>query len=368
MRILLQGLQAGNRSGTGRYTIELARALAKLEEGPELVCLWPDDLAEPIPGGRVEVIRRRSGFTSRFLCEQVNASRLARNLGADLVHFPASVAGATGNTPMVVTVHDVCYKSHPEWFPYTRVLYYDAFMGAGIRRAARVIADSKRTAEDINRFYGIPESRIDVIPLGVEACFSPADAEMRRRLRERYSLPATFFLFLGTLEPRKNLAGILEAWSRMSTTMPDLVIAGRTGWKTDLKRLVSGHLDERRLHCLGHVPQELLPALYSEAIAFVWPSLMEGFGLPLLEAMACGTPVITSDSMKEVAGDGALYVDPLDAQAIFRAMTDLSENEQLCRMLREQGRNHAAKYRWESTAELTCRTYERAFLDSGRSS
>lgn len=368
MRVLLQGLQAGNRSGTGRYTSELVRAFAGLAEGPEVVCLWPRELAAPAQGERLELVRRRSGFAYRFYHERLAVFRLAGKFKADLIHFPATVAAPSGQAPVIVTVHDLCYKTHPEWFPRTRVFYYTAFADAGIRRAARIIADSHATAADIRHFYGIPESRIDVIPLGVDACFQPADDDARKGLRERYDLPESFFLFLGTLEPRKNLPRILEAWMRAGPSVPDLVLAGRAGWKVDLERLVGGGLDARRLHCLGHVPQELLPALYSEAQAFVWPSLMEGFGLPPLEAMACGAPVITSNtsSMAEVAGNAALTVDPLNVRQLSDAMTALAEDERLRQSLREAGLDRAADFTWKRTAELTMLAYEHACRDNGR--
>lgn len=368
MRVLFQGLQAGNRSGTGRYISELVRAFVGLAEGPEVVCLWPRELSAPAQGERLELLRSRPDFAYRFYHEHLAVSRFARKYRADLVHFPANVAAPSGKAPMIVTVHDLCYKTHPEWFPRTRVLYYTAFADAGIRQAAWVIADSHATAADIRHFYGIPESRIDVIPLGVDACFRPADGEARKVLREKYALPESFFLFLGTLEPRKNLPSILEAWMRAGKSVPDLVLAGRVGWKVDLERLAGGRLDSHRLHCLGHVPQELLPALYSEAQAFVWPSLMEGFGLPPLEAMACGTPVITSNtsSMAEVAGNAALTVDPLNVRQLSEAMVALAEDERLRQSLREAGLDRAADFSWKRTAELTLSAYERVCLENGR--
>lgn len=368
MRVLYHGLQADNRSGTGRYTIELVKALATLENAPHLTCLWPDALEVPITGKNIDWVRCPGGFIRRFCREQWGTARLAKQYGADVVHFPASVAASAGTVPMVVTVHDLCYRTHPEWFSHSRALYYRAFVGRGIRSAAHIIVDSQATAADVKRFHGIPESRIDVVPLGVDACFQPAGTEARERVRREYGLPGSYVLFVGTLEPRKNLARLLEAWTLLGDTVPDLVIAGRVGWKTDLERLVpsEGRM-RRKLHCLGHVPQDLLPALYSEAVAFVWPSLMEGFGLPPLEAMACGAPVITSNtsSMPEVVGNAAITVDPYDVHAIAEAMQRIATDEALRLSLREAGRGRAANFTWERTAQMTRAAYERAVVDKG---
>ena len=368
MRVLYHGLQAANRSGTGRYTVELMKALATLEGAPQLTCLWPDAIEVPLTNKNVDWVRCRGGFLRRFCREQWGSGHMAKQYGADVVHFPASVAASAGTVPMVVTVHDLCYRTHPEWFSHSRALYYRAFVGRGIHSAARIIADSRATAEDVMRFHRIPESRIDVVPLGVDARFQPAGAEARERVRREYGLPEMYLLFVGTLEPRKNLSRVLEAWTLLGDTIPDLVIAGRVGWKTDLERLVpeEGRM-RRKLHCLGHVAQDLLPALYSEATAFVWPSLMEGFGLPPLEAMACGTPVITSNtsSMPEVVGDAAITVDPCDVHALAEAMRSVAEDEGLRLSLRETGRARAAIFTWERTAAMTRAAYERAVLDNG---
>ena len=362
MRVLFQGLLAGNRSGTGRYSVELVHNLARLEDGPEMVCLWPDGSTAPKADEKIQIIPCRPGFINRFYREQISPSKGAKKYGAALIHYPASVAGTSRFCPGVVTVHDLCYKVHPEWFPTSRVLYYNFFMDRGIRRAARVIADSQATAEDIRHFYKIPESRIDVVPLGGVVSFHPITVKDLNVLLAAYTLPETFFLFVGTLEPRKNLLRLLEAWARADTAVPDLVVAGRVGWKVDPEKLIGRSLDHQRVHFLDHVPQALLPALYSEAVAFVWPSLMEGFGLPLVEAMACGTPVITSyiSAMKEVVGDAALTVAPHDIAALAEAMVALAEEDGLRYSLQQAGRKRAAAFSWQRTAALTWSAYQKA--------
>ncbi len=363
MRVLIFGLQSGNRSGTGRYTIELVKALATLEDAPEMVCLWPREEATPTSADTIDFIRCPSNFISRFYQEQWAGRRLEKKYGADVIHFPASIAASRGDAPRVVTVHDLCYKSHPEWFSRTRVLYYNAFLGWGIYRATRILADSRATADDIQKYYKIPESRIDIIPLGVDTCFHPVDKTFRNRVREQYHLPETFFLFIGTLEPRKNLIRVVEAWSLLGEGYPDLVIAGRLGWKTDLGHFIRKDSSIRRIHLLGHVPQKWLPALYSAATVFVWPSLMEGFGLPPLEAMACGTPVLTSTRLPYISKSNAVVVDPLSVEQLTAAMQRLADNSELRDSLRISGLEKAASFTWKRTAELTRAAYERARQD-----
>jgi len=277
-----------------------------------------------------------------------------------VVHFTASVGAVTGVTPTVVTVHDLCYKLHPEWFPRPRILYYNTFIGAGIRHASHIITDSQASADDLKRFYDIPASRIHIIPLGVDDRFRPADEAQCRLVRKQLGLPEFYFLFVGTLEPRKNLPVVLKAWSLLGDSSPDLVIAGRSGWKMDVEKFIleKGYRKER-IHCPGHVSPELLPALYSGATAFIWPSLMEGFGLPLLEAMACGAPVVTSNisSMPEVVGDAALTVRPTDVSALAEAMGCLAANEQVRDHMRAAGIKRAALFTWQRTAKMTAGVY-----------
>ena len=368
MRVLFHALQAGNRSGTGRYIVELIKAMAALENGPELVCLWPKKVPVPARCPQVEWVQCFSNFAGRFFREQWDTGRLVQKYGVDMVHFPASVATFKTDAPQVVTVHDLCFKSHPEWFPRARVLYYNTFIGPGIRSAARVLADSRATAEDIKRFYPIPASRIDIVPLGVDACFRPVAERECEQVRNVYGLPESFFLFVGTLEPRKNLPRVLEAWTMFEESFPDLVIAGRAGWKLNLKSYIkdNGYAD-RRIHCLDHVPADYLPALYSGAKALVWPSLMEGFGLPPLEAMACGTPVITSNtsSMPEVVGNAALMVEPTDVKALAMAMKRLVSDNPLCGKLRLAGFKRVETFSWQRSAEMTVETYKKVCRDIG---
>lgn len=360
MRVLINGLLAGNRSGTGRYIIELTRALLKLREENEFYFLWPSDFAVPDAMEKDYFIPVFSSPISRFMSEQSGLLMHSRKVCAELLHYPASIGPVIARLPVTLTVHDLCYFSHPEWFSFSRSMYYRCFMGPGIRRADRIIADSQATADDIIHYMKISEDRVHVVHLGVDSCFAPAEPSEYRRIREQHRLPEEFFLFVGTLEPRKNLSRIIAAWSKIADSAPDLVIAGRVGWKVSSNALASCPSNlAGRIHCIGHVAQPDLAALYSAATALIWPSLMEGFGLPPLEAMACGVPVLTSNqsSLPEVVGQAALLVNPFSVDAIAEGMEALHCDPALRQRLRKAGIEQAARFTWEAAALKTIQVY-----------
>jgi glycosyltransferase involved in cell wall biosynthesis len=234
------------------------------------------------------------------------------------------------------------------------------------RTAARIIADSTATADDLINLLGVSAARIDVIPLGVSEAYTPQSAAQQKAVREKYSLPEAFFLFVGTLEPRKNVIRIIQGWAgRAQAAKLPLVIAGRDGWKVGpIHQAANQYNDTGKIHFPGFIAEEDLPALLSAAKMLVWPSLWEGFGLLPLESMACGTPVVTSNSssLPEVVGDAALTVDPYDADAIGEAMLRLASDEKLYKNLRERGLSRAKEFTWKRTAELTCDAYRRAMI------
>jgi glycosyltransferase involved in cell wall biosynthesis len=359
MRVLINGLQAGNRSGTGRYTVELARALAVRPEIEELTLVWPESAPAP-EGPRVRIIRRDDRMLQRVFFDHIGLSALCTRVGADIVHYPANFGPASGARNLVVTVHDLSFLKHPEWFRPDRAWYYRMAIRRTVGLAARLIADSQATADDLNALLGVPAGRIEVIPLGVSAEFQPSSADIRDKVRRAYGLPERFFLYVGTLEPRKNLPRLVEAWSRVADGAPDLVIAGRAGWKNRaLDAAIARSAHRARIHRPGFVAQADLPALLSAADAFVWPSLFEGFGLPPLEAMACGAPVLTSNvsCLPEVVGDAALMVDPADTGAIADGLQRLATDAALRSELRKKGAARAQAFTWERTARLTVQSY-----------
>ncbi|MCX6026985.1 MAG: glycosyltransferase family 1 protein [Chloroflexi bacterium] len=222
---------------------------------------------------------------------------------------------------------------------------------------------SESTRDDLQRITHVPESRVHMVPYGVSPSFRPVHApHLRRAVAERYGLPSEFLLYVGNLEPRKNLPRLLEAYARLPgrQVVPPLVLAGTRGWKDAPLRETMERLNlGRRVVFPGYIPQEDLPAVYSMAAAFVYPSLYEGFGLPVLEAMACGTPVITSNvsSMPEVAGDAALLVSPNDVEGLTRALDRVLGEPDLRAELSRRGLARARQFTWRRAAESTLAVY-----------
>ncbi len=361
MRVLINGLQSGNRSGTGRYVKALCHALPQAAPDLETLLVWPSDQPHPETHGNTTMIGRSSRPVSRFLFDHCSVRILAQREAVDVLHYPASTGCLFPPRPMVQTVHDLCFIRHPEWFPASKIIYYRLFIGPTARKADLVLADSQSTAADIRALLLIPGHRIRVIPLGVGAEFYPRPEEERRAAREKYGLHEPFFLFVGTLEPRKNLVRLIQAWDKAyDSGLPHLVIAGRQGWKADpIFAAIRQIRNTDALHLPGFVPEEDLPALLSAAQAFLWPSLMEGFGLPPLEAMACGTPVLTSNvsSIPEVTGHAAMLVDPTSQDQLSQAMVALAHDHRLCSALAETGQRQAALFSWDKTAQLTAAAY-----------
>ncbi len=306
----------------------------------------------------------------RIVWEQTRLAARARQL--DLLHGLAFVAPVAARCPTVITVHDLSFLRFPDAFrPFNRA-YLSLFTKLSTRRAARVIAVSESTRQDVIAFCGVPAERVVVVPNGVDAVFCPAEPAEIARFRAQKGLPERFILFLGTLEPRKNLVRLLEAyaqWRRTADQTVKLVLAGGKGWYYDtiFARVAElGLVDD--VFFPGYVPVEELPWWYRAAELFVYPSLFEGFGLPVLEAMACGTPVITAraSSLPEVAGDAAVLVDPKRSDELAAAMNDLLNDRIQRAALRAAGLARAAHFSWAHTATATAEVYRDVLAVSGR--
>jgi len=265
----------------------------------------------------------------------------------------------------VVTIHDISFALHPELFTPAERLVFSRLIPASARRAGAVITDSEHSRRDIIGRWGLSPSKVVVIPLAPASSFRPMDRDgAAERLRARFGLPERFILNAGRLQPRKNLGRLVRAYGRArkegGVAIP-LVIAGRKKYKyEDVEKAISSTGLGESVIMPGPVPDEDLPALYSAAEVFVFPSLYEGFGLPPLEAMACGTPVVASNaaSLPEVLGDAALLFDPLDEEAMTGAMVRALTDPDLRESLRARGLARASQFTWERTARETLNVYE----------
>jgi glycosyltransferase involved in cell wall biosynthesis len=328
-------------AGIGTYTREI---LAALGGRARFTVYGPGN--RPIPGPR---------FAGRHLLWP----RRIRHLAPDLFFGPAGQLplGSVG-CPSVLTIHDLAIYIRPEWFPSGQPLSTRLVVPRSIERATRLIADSRSTAADIAELFDQRMEEIAVIHLGVSAAFHPLPVASLAAVRRRLDLPERFILFVGAIEPRKNLRTLLDAWAAVPDR-PDLVIAGGWGWKYEpireqIERLGTG------IHLLGPVDHADLPALYNLATALAHPAYYEGFGLTPLESMACGTPVVSSNaaSLPEVVGDAAVVVAPTDVDGWTDALDRVLHDPGLASDLRRRGIIRAAEFTWEKAASKTWRILE----------
>ena len=278
----------------------------------------------------------------------------------DLLHGPDFLVPHRRRYAAVVTIHDLAFIRYPAILtPESRRHY--AQVARILPTVERVICDSAHTAADAEALLGVPRQRLRVVHLAPVLGALPTPADVAA-VRMRYRLPPSFLLYLGTLEPRKNLLTLLRAFARLPTSVP-LVLAGPRGWLDEPVLAAAARLGER-VRLLGPIPPADVPALYAAAVAFVFPSLYEGFGLPPLEAMALGTPVVAArtSSLPEVLGDAALFVPPLDEEAWTEALRRLLDDAVLRAELQRRGQAQAARYSWERTARATLAVY-REVLD-----
>jgi len=304
----------------------------------------------------------------RILWEQLVQPLALVREGIDLLHALAFVSPLLSPCPVVVTVYDLSFVLLPHSFPKVKRLYLSLFTPLSVKRARRIIAVSRNTRNDLMRLWNISPEKIDVIYCGVDSSLRPLEREKVSRFRRERGLPERFILYLGTLEPRKNLVRLLEAYARLpAESRPHLVMAGAKGWGYEA---IGARVEELGLEGQvlfpGYIPQEEKALWYNAAEILVYPSLYEGFGLPPLEAMACGTPVVAScrASLPEVVGEAGVLVDPLDTEAMAQAMHDLLEDQTWRESLRDKGLKRARQFSWEKAARETVRVYRRALRES----
>ncbi len=302
----------------------------------------------------------------RIPWEQALAPLLLRRSGASLFHGTLNVIPMSCPVPGVVTVHDLAFIRFPYTFRSYNRTYLDLATRASVRRAARVCAVSEHTRREVIGLLGVPPERVVVTPNAARAHFQVPDPAAVDAFRQRKGLPNEFILYVGTLEPRKNLITLLEAYSRIAAdTRAPLIVGGGKGWlyQPVFERLEALNLRDR-VQFVGYLDEEELPLWYAAASVFVFPSLYEGFGMPPLEAMSCGTPVVTSNasSLPEVVADAGLMVAPHDAEGLAAAVLRVLTSADLRAELRERGLQRARHFSWRTTAERTLQVYQQVGL------
>ncbi len=392
MSIILDARTANDHfPGIGRYVVNLSQALTKIAPDVGLTLLH-DPSAAATRLTLPDLPRIACAASPFSIQQQWIVPGILRRARARLYHSPYYLMPYLPGVPSLVTSYDLIPLFYPEYYAATQRLIYRLAHILALRTARVILAISQATQSDLVRAFHVDPRRVHVTPLAADATFAPRSAAQIAAARSKYALPEQYALYLGINKPHKNLPRLVEAWrlSKINFKISNikLVIAGQ--WderypearqlakETGLAACRRGSLAPRGRRAQGPMLQGLsdrlldqiifagpveetdLPALYSGATLFVFPSLYEGFGLPVLEAMACGTPVVCSNtsSLPEVAGDAALQVNPLDVDALAEAIGRALINDELRRNLREKGLAQAARFSWEQTARKTQSAYE----------
>lgn len=356
------------RAGLGRYAEDIARALSSVDPGQYALFYNRERGIHPLPGlthlpARTVALGYKPWRMAVWLGQlsRVGFDRLLPNV--ELLHATEHLLLPLRSAPTVLTVHDLIFRHLPAHHKRLNRWYLNLAMPLYCRRASHVITISEHTKRDLVAAYGLAPGKITVVHEAASTSFRPQSSEAISTARSRYGLPERYLLFVGTVEPRKNLGRLLSAFEtiRSKGLADGLVIVGQRGWLYDA---FFAQLEESPARdgviLPGYVPDEDLPALYGGALALVFPSVYEGFGLPVLEAMGCGVPVATSNtsSLPEIGGDAARYFDPLDVASISATLCRLLGDAELQDEMRTRGLARAAAFSWERAAAETRAVYD----------
>jgi len=350
------------RTGTENYALQLLRALLPLAQAHQVDLFFrtppPSDLFPAWPHVRQRVLPLQRGWTHIAWAAALWRGRYA------VAWTPAHTLPFFFPRRAVFTAHDLGYLTFPDAHPPHQRAYLDLTTRYSACRATLVMADSQATASDLTHHYHIPPEKIRVVYPGVDERLAPSSFSAIEAVRAKYSLPPRYFLFIGTLQPRKNIARLVQAYAlwrsqyKQQTEEVGLVLGGKQGWLFDptWTEGVAG------VQTLGYVAEEDLAPLYSGALAFVFPSLYEGFGFPILEAMLCETPVLCADtsSLPELAEGAALLVNPLHVEAIAQGMHALASDADLRGRLAARGQVQVQRFTWQNAARQALTVLEEA--------
>ncbi len=382
MRIGLDGIPLlSPKTGIGKYTFELASALTRLSQGPQLVFFYGTHWSKRLKattgtniGGSYETLRSAvsrvvPAASKKWIRQKILEVGLIR-YQPDLFHATNYVASSFDG-PLVVTVHDLSHLRYPETHPAERLAWLSDGLPQTLHHARRIIADSQFTKDELISLLGVPKDSITVVHLGVGQDYKPRDNEvLALKLKEFDLRPKGYILSVGTLEPRKNILSLLQAYELLSDSLKahwPLVVVGIRGWKD---QVISKRLDSLvstgSIRALGYVSIDKLPVVYAGAALFVYPSIYEGFGLPPLEAMASGVPVVASNraSLPEIVGNAGVLIDPEDIESLSKVLQSLLDDQKKCEQMAKMGLQQAKKFTWKGCAEKTFEVYEHVLRES----
>jgi glycosyltransferase involved in cell wall biosynthesis len=376
MRVLVDATAIpADRGGVGRYVDSLLPAVVALGVDVVVVCQPRDaeELGRLLPGA--EIVAAPSSIArrpARLAWEQTGLASLARRVRADVLHCPHYTMPRVSGTPVVVTLHDATFFSHPELHGTLKRRFFQAATRAAVRRAASIVVPSEATGTEVRRFVGGDAAAFHVAYHGVDtSTFHPVPADESERVRATLDIDGRRYVaFLGTLEPRKNVPALVRAWTWAVQDLPEppaLVLAGGAGWDTEVDPAIASVPDGLTVRRAGYLPFADLPGFLAGAELVAYPSLGEGFGLPVLEAMACGAAVLTSRelSLPEVGGDAVAYTE-LDVPSMGREIRSLLADDVTRARLAAAATARAARFTWEASARRHLDAYEAASAAVGR--
>jgi glycosyltransferase involved in cell wall biosynthesis len=355
----------GCKSGVGYYAENLLAGMMAVAPQHDYVLFSNRDLRESREPIADERVYDRGFFPVRAAWMQTVLPGNIRRAAPDVCHFPNYLAPLASHCPYVVTIHDMTLYITPRFHRFKKLVLDRTLLPHVARRAAGIVTVSNSAREDIVRHLKVPRDKVRVVMNAVSPMFRPVtDPALLSAVLARYGIDVPYILFVGTIEPRKNIARLVQAFARLKRAgyPHKLVLVGQPGWHFEpIYAEIEQQGVKRDVILTGYVPLEDLPVLYSAAESMAFPSLYEGFGLPVLEAMACGTPVVTSasSSLAEVAGGTALLVDPFSIEQITDALARLHDDPQLAGDLAVRGMARAARFTWANAARATLDLYDK---------
>ena len=352
--------------GIGRYVSQLAAHLVPLLAADERLLLLHNPQAAigwPLPPAQNNVGYLSTAASPFSLRQQWELPRLLRQAGAAVYHSTYALMPYRPGVPTLLTLYDLIPEQFPQMVSPQARLFFKVANRLALRASNHFLAISEATRRDYLAQYRLNPAQITAVPLAVDKQFMPQPETAVSALCQKWNLPQNYVLYLGSNKPHKNLQRLIIAWAIVTQQLPNapqLVIAGAWDARYEtVKTAVSQHNLSQKVRFLGSIPDVDLPALYSGATLFVFPSLVEGFGLPVLEAMACGTAVACSNvsSLPEVGGEAVAYFDPANSQQMAAILTELLQNEEKQGVMAKRGLVQSAKFSWEDTAVATLKQY-----------
>lgn len=375
MRIAINAifLQNNPMEGYGHYTAEVIQRIIAKHPNDEFLLLydrpWNDDFFDQPNITRLLVTPAARHPLSFKYWYDVKATAAVKRWNADVWFQPYGFCSIASRVPQVLMIHDLAFKHYPAYISWHQRLYYRWFTPAFIRKATKLITVSNFSKEDISKTYRFSDSKMVVIPGAARQGFVPLEWEEKQAVKDGYADGREYFLFVGGIHPRKNLMTLLKAFSHFKKWQHSnmkLLVVGRMAWQyEDLLEKLKTYKYREDVLLLGYLPEIQLQRITAAAYALVYPSWFEGFGLPILEAMQAGVPVICSNtsSMPEVAGDAAILTDPSNHEAMGKEMIALYRNESIRNAFVEKGLQRAKAFSWDETAQSVYKELEAAAVN-----